>query len=59
MRFVEVGRHRIAATVLGSGEPAVVVEPGYGGCAEHWRPIAEALSAEVTVVTYDRCLLTT
>jgi pimeloyl-ACP methyl ester carboxylesterase len=54
-RFVTVGQHRIEVTVFGSGEPTVVFESGFGGRAAYWQPIAEALAAEVTVVTYDRC----
>jgi pimeloyl-ACP methyl ester carboxylesterase len=54
MRMVSVGRHRLAATVLGEGAPAVVIEPSFGGCAEDWTEIAETLSAETTVVLYDR-----
>ena len=32
---VTVGQHRISVTVFGSGEPAVIVEPGFGGSAPH------------------------
>lgn len=52
--MVRVGRHRLAAKVTGSGSPAVVIEPSFGGAAEDWAPIAAALSRETTVVTYDR-----
>lgn len=51
---VQVGRHRLAATVFGQGAPAVVVEPAFGGCAEDWEKIAETLAGETTIVTYDR-----
>jgi pimeloyl-ACP methyl ester carboxylesterase len=54
MRVVSVGRHRLSATVLGDGGPAVVIEPSFGGCAEDWAQIAETLSADTTVVLYDR-----
>jgi pimeloyl-ACP methyl ester carboxylesterase len=53
-RQVEVGAHRIEATVFGSGTPAVVIEPGFGGTAASWRAVAEALAEDTTVVTYDR-----
>jgi pimeloyl-ACP methyl ester carboxylesterase len=53
-RQVEVGPHRIEATVFGSGTPAVVIEPGFGGTAASWRAVAEALAEDTTVVTYDR-----
>jgi pimeloyl-ACP methyl ester carboxylesterase len=52
--MVRVGRHRLAATVTGTGSPAVVIEPSFGGAAEDWAQIAAALSREATVVTYDR-----
>jgi pimeloyl-ACP methyl ester carboxylesterase len=53
-RQVEVGPHRIEATVFGSGTPAVVIEPGFGGTAASWRRVAEAVAEDTTVVTYDR-----
>lgn len=52
--MVRVGRHRLEVTVSGSGLPAVVIEPCFGGWARDWRPIAEALAQDTTVVTYDR-----
>jgi pimeloyl-ACP methyl ester carboxylesterase len=52
--MVETGRHRIEATVFGAGQPAVVIEPAFGGSARAWRAVAEALAADTTVVTYDR-----
>ena len=54
--MVPVGEHRLEATVFGDGEPAVVIEPSYGGRAQAWRPIAETIAAEAktTVVTYNR-----
>ena len=42
--MIRVGRHRLAATVYGRGTPAVVIEPGFGGCAADWEPIAERLA---------------
>jgi pimeloyl-ACP methyl ester carboxylesterase len=52
--MVAAGRHQIEATVFGQGTPAVVIEPSFGGAASDWRPVAEALAADTTVVTYDR-----
>src|SRR5215469_13783314 len=52
--MVDVGRHRIEATMFGAGLPAVVIEPAFRGSARHWRTIAERLAADTTVVTYDR-----
>ncbi|MFE5110683.1 alpha/beta fold hydrolase [Streptomyces sp. NPDC056663] len=51
---VEVGGHRISAVVRGSGGPAVVIEPGWGSTVESWEALAQALSTDTTVVTYDR-----
>jgi pimeloyl-ACP methyl ester carboxylesterase len=51
---VQVGPHRIEATVFGSGTPAVVIEPSFGGTAASWQTIAEAVAQDTTVVTYDR-----
>jgi pimeloyl-ACP methyl ester carboxylesterase len=52
--MVDVGEHRIEATVLGSGQPAVVIEPPFGGNAAAWRPIAQTMAEDTTVVSYDR-----
>ncbi len=52
--MVPVGRHKLAATVIGAGSPAVVIEPSFGGCAADWQEIAAVLAEDTTVVTYDR-----
>jgi pimeloyl-ACP methyl ester carboxylesterase len=52
--MVRVGRHRLAATVRGTGSPAVVIEPAFGGAAGDWAQIAATLARETTVITYDR-----
>jgi pimeloyl-ACP methyl ester carboxylesterase len=52
--MVQVGRHRLEATVFGNGEPAVVIEPSLGGYAAAWRRIAGTIAQVTTVVTYDR-----
>jgi pimeloyl-ACP methyl ester carboxylesterase len=52
--LVSVGRHRLAATVFGAGEPTVVIEPSFGGAAEDWEKIAQTVAEETTVITYDR-----
>jgi pimeloyl-ACP methyl ester carboxylesterase len=54
MVTVPVGRHKLAATIIGTGSPAVVIEPSFGGCAADWQEIAAALAEDTTVVTYDR-----
>jgi pimeloyl-ACP methyl ester carboxylesterase len=51
---VQVDAHRIEANVFGGGYPGVVIEPGYGGDAKSWQPIAEAIATDTTVVTYNR-----
>jgi pimeloyl-ACP methyl ester carboxylesterase len=52
--MVSVGLHQLEATVFGTGAPAVVIEPSFGGAAEDWVKIAQELAEETTVVTYDR-----
>src|ERR1700734_4372483 len=52
--MIEVGPHRIEATVYGSGTPPVVIEPSFGGSAAEWAAIAERIAAETTVVAYNR-----
>lgn len=52
--MVETGRHKVEATVLGGGQPAVVIEPALGGNALAWRPIARRIAEDTAVVTYDR-----
>jgi pimeloyl-ACP methyl ester carboxylesterase len=51
---VRVGPHRIEVNVFGSGSPAVVIEPALGGDASAWRPLAEEIRDQTTVVTYNR-----
>jgi pimeloyl-ACP methyl ester carboxylesterase len=51
---VSVGRHRLAATVLGAGAPAVVIEPSFGGWAADWADIARVVARQTTVICYDR-----
>jgi len=41
-------------SVLGSGEPVVVFEAGLGDGRHSWEAVARQLSAEATVVIYDR-----
>ena len=52
--MIKVGRHRIEATVYGSGTPTVVIEPSFGGSAAEWDAIAERIAVETTVVAYNR-----
>jgi pimeloyl-ACP methyl ester carboxylesterase len=52
--MIPVGRHRIEATVFGSGTPTVIIEPAYGGNAAAWHAIAERMAGETAIVTYDR-----
>jgi pimeloyl-ACP methyl ester carboxylesterase len=54
MPLIQVGRHRLSATVVGTGTPVVVFESGFGGGSEGFRELAEDLAAETTVLTYDR-----
>jgi len=43
-RLVPAGQHRLAATVLGAGTPAVVIEPSFGGAAADWAAVAADLA---------------
>ena len=52
--MIEVGRHRIEAIVYGTGAPAVVIEPSFGGSAAEWQAIAERIAGETTVIAYNR-----
>ena len=52
--MIEVGRHRIEAIVYGTGTPAVVIEPSFGGSAAEWQAIAERIAEETTVIAYNR-----
>jgi pimeloyl-ACP methyl ester carboxylesterase len=52
--MISVGRHQLATTVFGEGTPTVVIEPSFGGAAEDWEKIAQALAGETTVIIYDR-----
>lgn len=51
---VTVGPHQISFRVQGSGGPAVVIEPAFGGNAQQWQDIAGTLARQTTVMTYDR-----
>jgi pimeloyl-ACP methyl ester carboxylesterase len=51
---VNIGPHRISVSVAGSGGPAVIIEPAFGGSAQSWQSLAGALGEHTTVVTYDR-----
>lgn len=53
-RWVQVGAHQIEAKVSGSGAPAVVIEPSFGGSAASWRAVADSVAEDTTVVIYDR-----
>lgn len=52
--MIKLKQHELEATVFGSGTPAVVIEPAFGGTAADWRPIAERVAAETTVIAYNR-----
>lgn len=52
--MVRVGPHELAANVFGDGDPAVVIEPAFGGDAAAWRPFAEEIAQDTKVITYDR-----
>jgi len=49
-----IGTHRLHAQLLGDDEVTVLFEPGLGGYAMEWVPLAEKLSSNVQVCLYDR-----
>jgi pimeloyl-ACP methyl ester carboxylesterase len=51
---VTVGPHHLSVTIRGSGGPAVVIEPAFGGGTPSWQAVAGTLAEDTTVVTYDR-----
>jgi pimeloyl-ACP methyl ester carboxylesterase len=53
-KLVAVGGARMHAIVKGTGTATVILESGAGGSVLEWSMVAEALSAEATVVTRDR-----
>ena len=53
-RFVDVGGHRLRARMVGSGQPAIVLDAGMGESLETWGDLAARLAGTSTVVAYDR-----
>ncbi|HEY2795028.1 MAG TPA: alpha/beta hydrolase [Micromonosporaceae bacterium] len=51
---MQVGPHEIAFKRYGDGTPTVVILPGFGADAAVWEPIATAVAATTSVLTYDR-----
>lgn len=46
--------HRLHSWSLGEGDYTVLLEPGLGGSALEWLPLAEQLSNDAQVLLYDR-----
>ncbi|MEU8174362.1 alpha/beta hydrolase [Microbispora hainanensis] len=53
-RMVDVGGRRIHLWTAGAGSPAVVIVPGLGEAGVNWAALLPELSAESSVVLYDR-----
>lgn len=51
---VEAGGRRLSATLMGAGEPLVLLETGFGAGSAAWAPVAAAITAFTTVCYYDR-----
>ncbi|MEE9333992.1 MAG: alpha/beta hydrolase [Granulosicoccaceae bacterium] len=49
-----LGRHRLHSLCVGDGDVTVLFEPGLGGSALEWLPIAESISSKVRACVYDR-----
>ena len=52
--LVSVGSHRLHSHCFGNGDVTVLFEPGLGGSALEWLPIAEMVQSNVTSCLYDR-----
>lgn len=52
--MIDVEGKRLYAVVMGSGSPAVIIEPALGSSSPEWRYIQEALAKQTTVLCYDR-----
>lgn len=52
--MIDVEGKRLYAVVMGSGSPAVIIEPSLGSSSPEWRHIQEALSKKTTVLCFDR-----
>ncbi len=49
-----LGRHRLHSLCMGESDVTVLFEPGLGGSALEWLPIAESISSNVRACIYDR-----
>jgi pimeloyl-ACP methyl ester carboxylesterase len=52
--MVDVGGHRLHINCMGSGEPTVVIEAGWGDWSETWGPVQQDVAKTTRVCTYDR-----
>lgn len=52
--MVSVGSHRLHSHCVGDGDVTVLFEPGLGGSALEWLPIAEQIQDKVISCLYDR-----
>ncbi len=53
-KYVSSGNKNLYVRISGEGEPAVVIEPGWGVLSAEWLLIQEKLAEITTVITYDR-----
>ena len=52
--YIGSGEKNVYTKIVGIGDPAVIIEPGFGSLSVEWNDIQAALSNFTTVVTYDR-----
>ncbi len=52
--LVDIGGRRLHMVRMGTGGPAVVIEPCLGGTAAEWAYVQRDLAEATTVITYDR-----
>lgn len=53
-KYISSGNKNLYVKILGEGEPAIVIEPGWGILSTEWSLIQEKLAEFTTVISYDR-----
>ncbi|MCX7736840.1 MAG: alpha/beta hydrolase [Candidatus Kapabacteria bacterium] len=53
-KYISSGNKNLYVRISGKGEPAVVIEPGWGVLSVEWSLIQEKLAEITTVISYDR-----
>lgn len=53
-KLINVGKYNLHLHKQGQGAPTIIFESGSGAPSSYWKEIAEKLSPNATVITYDR-----